>query len=442
MSRRVLEVLDLARLADVAFTEPVRLAFVSPGRGGPRVPAVRAALALRGRLRLSGTALSTFADLDPGEPEAPVLALDTIVRSDAAGLERMLLSVLPHVDEVVLGVDGRSDEDTLRVAQGYADATYVFEAADIGLDDEAWKANKIDFAAARNIGRARVHSPWTLVVDSDEYVQTASDLRWHVRDVAPTVGALSARISMAGDDGAITFESHDFQRLARTKYRWISASHNQLVCDGREEEVNLTIIQDTRLRATAEQARRDAQRDVGINELVDEAAKGNLNALFHLAKHRSGVGDLAEAVRLVEDFRLRAEPNSITAFQRLWLALGIAFRYYNLGQLAEANRWACRALLDGPVIAAFCLLGDIAEDELDLERARNWYEAACAVTDFRGITWPGAMEVRWGRLAGLQLALATPENKKLALETITGGAAPDSPHDASASTDPTAGTSG
>jgi hypothetical protein len=48
--------------------------------------------------------------------------------------------------------------------------------------------------------------------------------------------------------------------------------------------------------------------------------------------------------------------------------------------------------------------------------------------------------VRWGRLAGLQMALATPESKKRVLEAITADAEPDSPRGASASTDPTAET--
>ncbi len=39
------------------------------------------------------TQASIFADLDPGEPETPLVTLETIVRSDADGLERMLPDV-------------------------------------------------------------------------------------------------------------------------------------------------------------------------------------------------------------------------------------------------------------------------------------------------------------------------------------------------------------
>ena len=97
------EVLDPAELAKAPLDKPVRLVCPNPQRGGPRIAALREALAPRGRVRISATPARTFIDFDPGEPEPPLVALDTIARSDAAGLERMLLSVLPHVDEVVLG---------------------------------------------------------------------------------------------------------------------------------------------------------------------------------------------------------------------------------------------------------------------------------------------------------------------------------------------------
>lgn len=329
------------------------------------------------------------------------------------GLERMLLSAISHVDEIVIGVDGRSDEETLRVAQAYADCVFVFEGADIGMTPEEWEPGgknprgKIHFAAARNLGRARVRAPWTLVLDSDEHILARVDIRSALTAARPDQGAFKIGIAIIEPDGKAIFHSRDYQRIARTHYRWVSDTHNQLVCTNcsAPEDLDVEIAHDTSLRTLAEQTEREAQREVGIEDLVEQAAKGNLNALFHLAKHRAGAGDIEEAVRVVEDFRLRVEPNSGLAFQRQWVALGIAFRFYNADNPLEANRWACRALLDGPCIAAFCVLGDIAESEGDLPRALNWYEAACAVSDIRGITWPGVTETRWGRLGGIRRAL-------------------------------------
>jgi hypothetical protein len=290
---------------------------------------------------------------------------------------------------------------------------FEFRAPELGLSADEWAANKIHFSAARNLGRARVRTPWVLVVDSDEYVLAGDvDLRAMVAGAPTTLGAFSVLVQLEQKPGITVFEQRDYQRLARAEYRWEQETHNQLrvtapADPGLIEPARLTIVSDTSLRSVTEQSRRDMQRELGIEELIKEAAGGNLNALFHVAKHRAGSGDIAEAVQYAEDFRLRVEPNSVLSYQRQWVALSVAFRFYHEDNAQEANRWACRVLLDGPALPAFCLLGDLAEEAGDLKRARAWYEAACAITPEVGdMTWPGLIEMRQGRLAGIRRALA------------------------------------
>jgi hypothetical protein len=409
MSRTIVELADLTNVADATFTEPVRLVFDNPRRGGPRITEIRAALASKGRLRFSGTPARIFADLDPGEPEVPLITLDTIVRSDAAGLERMLLTSLPHVDAIVLSVDGRSDDETGEVAVAYADDVEVFHASDVGMSPEAWHGNKIDFPAARNFGRVRVQTPWAFVIDSDEYVSTATDVRKAIKEAQafPIIGSFSPTIDIGGQ------KYRDPQRLAPTRCPWRTSehgTHNQLARETGPKDVDMVIVSDTRLRERAEQQRRDVQRDAGIDDMIKAAASGDLSALFHVAKHKAtSEAELAEAVRLAEDYRLRCEPGSIMAEDRAWVAMVIAFKFYEIDDMPEANRWACRALLDGPSVAAFCVLGDVAEDEGRLQAALQWYQAACALEETGKIKWPGLTELRQGRLSGIQRALKDPE---------------------------------
>lgn len=406
--RETIELEALDGVFDADFLKPVRLVFSNPRRGGPCVSEIRAALATKGRLRLSGTTARIFADLDPGEPEEPLITLDTIVRSDAAGLERMLLTCLEHVDAIVLGGDCRSDEETLEVARAYADVLHLFDAASLEMSEEDWDANKIDFPRARNIGRAIVKTPWTLVVDSDEYVQSASDIRSLVlaaETEIPRIGSLSPTIDYMGQ------LYKDPQRLARTEYLWEKSdhgTHNQLRRAARPQEIAMVIVHDTRLREQAEMTRRDAQRQLGIEDMVAAAASGDLNALFHVAKHKAAGDDITETVRLVDDYRGRCTPGDILAEDRAWLAMSLAFKFYEIDNMGEANRWACRALLDGPSVAAFCVLGDVAEDEGHLQRALQWYQAACSMEETGKIKWPGLTELRFGRLAGIKRALVDP----------------------------------
>lgn len=407
MSRQVVEVEDWTLLRELDVIQPVRLVFPNPRRGGPAVSVLRDVLAPKGRLRFSGTHLSLFADVDPGEPEPPRVALETIVRSDADGLERLLLSVLPHVDAVVLGVDGRSDDETLRVARVYADTTHVFTRDDLGLSEEDWGTNnKIDFAKARNLGRAQVKAPWTLVLDSDEYLALACDFRALAESANDEQGAFAVDVRI--EDSAQPFVMKgDAQRFARTEYRWERGTHNQLVYRAQVSVAEgALIVSNRKLRDAAVQALRDAQRDRGVQDLIEAAAKGDLSALFHLVKHKATRGeDASDVARMAEEYRSKIEPHSPLADERAWLAMTVAFRFYSDGNLPEADRWAVRALLDGPRMAAFCVLGDVAEDQGDLERARDWYRCACGMESPGRLDWPGLTELRFGRLAGIELAL-------------------------------------
>lgn len=384
-----------AALADVDLTTPQVIPLAPDEPLGP----CRAAFVARGRVRFVWKGDHVEAMFRPGETEAPIVALATIARTDARGLEAMVRSCLPHVDEIVLGIDGRSDEATKQVAKLYADRVYVFNARDIDLTDEEWADDEIHFGNARNIGRAMVRAPWTLVLDADERLARCRvDLRRQLAEADPEVGAFEVAI------GSADFSQQDAQRLARTQYRFRGAVHNQLPISGLLSRVDASILHDLSLRDGAEQLRRVAQRNAAIEKLREPASEGDLSALFHLAKHQIGMRKVEEAERLVQDYRFRTHIHGELGPERVWLAVGMAATYLQQGDLRQAELWAVRTLMDGPSIEAFCILGDIAEDEHDFARALNWYEVACSVDpvgDEKFSVHPSITE-RWNRRAGLR----------------------------------------
>ncbi len=390
--------------AGFVLTEPARFIFPSPMRGGPPIGEIRKALAPKGKLRFSGTEARTFADIDPGPPELPVVALDMIARSDAKGLQRAILSALPFVDEIVVGIDARSDAETRVVAEAFADTVHVFEAKDIGLTDEQWAADEIHFANARNIGRARVKAPWVLMLDTDDYVRRAVDFREALRAGGERMDPYVAHEVTMNNGPTV---SRDPQRLAETKFRWWSKTHNQLAIMGARgaDVVTIDIVEDRSLRTEAENERRTRQRNVGVEGMRVDAAAGNISAIFHLAKHLVGLGQLDEGARLAEDYRSRLEPHGPFADDRAWLALRVALGYYQEDNFLEAERWALRVLLDGPRVEAFCLLGDIYEDQGDMATALVWYEIACVTPSMGAIKYPHIVDRRVGRRDALRLAV-------------------------------------
>lgn len=403
--REIIEPVDFDEAAAASFERPIRIVLPNPRRGGPSLSKVRAAFGPKGRIRITGTKARIFVDLDPGEPEASLIGLDMIARSDPNGLERAILSALGEVDEIVVGIDGRSDEATRKVAEAYADTVFTFGAFEIGLSDADWQADKIHFSNARNLGRSKLKAPWALVIDTDEYIQQTDPLRDKVRETS--MDGFTARV--IGREGV---EHRDGHRLARSRHKWWGATHNQISLSS-TEHIDLVIVHDTGLRAREEVSRRETQRNDGIALLEKEAAEGQLTALFHLAKHKLTLDVDAEheqehldaCAQLVQDYRFRAEPHGVLAEDRAWLAIIMALRYYDVDNFEQAEVWAIRVMLDGPRIEAMCLIGDIAEDRGDLELAWRWYEAACATPDASKLKLTAMSELRWGRLGGLRRAL-------------------------------------
>jgi len=387
--------------------ERQRFVAFGPRSGGAPVRELRRLFAGKGRVRFGGTAARIYVDLDrvtPGPEVTPLVALDMIARSDAEGLERAILSALPYVDEIVIGIDDRSDTETRMVAEAYADQVHTFGAAELGIAPEDWAADRFDFSAARNLGRARLTAPWALVLDTDEYIRHALDWRPALRAAGDAVAAFDLVVY---DRGA----SHrNYQRLARSEFRWWSAAHNQLATKGQilPDGVVCEIVHDTSTRAPEERARRNAQRSQNIEQLRAAAAGGEINALYHLALHLIGAGK-DEGPELAEDYRKRLEVEGPGRDHRAHLAMAAACMYYNRDDLDRADMWATRVLLDGPRPEALCLKGDIAEDRGDLKTALWWYECACSVEDFGAFKWHHITSLKRGRRGGLRRALGLPQ---------------------------------
>lgn len=404
--RLILRFENLDDVRDWDVKELVRVAFRHPLRGGAPLREVRAALHTKGSIRFSCSPNWLFADVDPAGDRHLRIGLDVIARSDPMGLERMITSVINHVDEIVIGVDSRSEnEDTLRVAEAFADKVWTLDREAADLSEEDWKADKINFAAARNSGREQLLSPWALVLDTDEFLEKAPDLREEVKrfDEFEAVGM------MVAIGGTLL---RDSQRLAKTTLRWKSGTHNNLVMEGPVVDLaeQTVIVHDARLRSKDELRRRTEQRRNAAEDLRELADGGDLHALFHYAKQLIGDRRIDEAVKYTKEFRSFAEVRGHMRDDRAHLAVGVSEMLYFEDRWEEAELWALRALLDGPRIEAFGLLGDIAEDRGDLEDALFWYEAACLVPQERTkLQWESSSNLRWGRREGLRRALGKAE---------------------------------
>lgn len=80
----------------------------------------------------------------------------------------------------------------------------------------------------------------------------------------------------------------------------------------------------------------------------------------------------------VESFRENTEVRGPWSDERARLALHLAVQHFDRRSLPEARVWALRALQDGPRPDAYCVLGDVSEEEKQYDDALHWYRCARA----------------------------------------------------------------
>jgi len=108
------------------------------------------------------------------------LALVVIARDEACRIGRLLDSVRPWVDEMLV-LDTGSRDDTVQVARAHGARVESFTWCD-------------DFSAARNHALALAGADWHLVLDADEWLIDGGEALQALRHMAPEfVGALKLR---------------------------------------------------------------------------------------------------------------------------------------------------------------------------------------------------------------------------------------------------------
>jgi glycosyltransferase involved in cell wall biosynthesis len=150
-----------------------------------------------------------------------LLSLCMIVKDEEKVLDRCLTSVQGLVDEIII-VDTGSTDRTKEIAAKYTDQIYDFK----------WTNN---FAEARNESLLHATGRWILVLDADEYVQSADHdrLRQHLEGtIADKPIGYTLRILNFGGDGrdaTDVMESSGARLFANGQFiRYVEPIHEQL----------------------------------------------------------------------------------------------------------------------------------------------------------------------------------------------------------------------
>jgi glycosyltransferase involved in cell wall biosynthesis len=205
------------------------------------------------------------------------LTLVMIVKNEAKGLERAILSTRGLVRDIIIAIDNQTTDETEIIAKKYATEIKHFDFKD-------------DFSAARNFAQENVKTDWILFLDGHEYIKQAPELTSLLKSDSD---GLLCTIEM--ETGA-QFKN---PRIFRKEVKFSGPIHEQQQCKKLQPAYNI-IIKHDRLASQSKESveEREQQRNRQMPEIMGKllkANKKNTRASFHLYLYYAGRQKLSEA---------------------------------------------------------------------------------------------------------------------------------------------------
>jgi len=296
--------------------------------------------------------------------QKPTVALCMIVKDEAATLERAIRSVLPVVDEIVIGIDDRTTDESERIARQFTDAVFRFTWTD-------------DFAAARNRALERCTADWVLQLDGHEafWGGSVESFQKMMAILPPETEAVGFRLRLQPEDNNhVGIQLRLFRNNGTIRYR--GAVHNELVVD-KARTVGFADIVIEHLRTHANRDARTAARNEMVPRRMRERLKEDprdTKALYYLGLHAHERGGYAEAVSYYERY-LDVSTHPEERYKVLW-HLGRC--RYLLGQNEAAREAFLRGTSERWDLAeCYISLGEMALADERYAEAEHWFKLAC-----------------------------------------------------------------
>lgn len=296
--------------------------------------------------------------------QRPSIALCMIVKDEAPTLERAIRSALPVVDEIVIGIDDRTTDDSERIARQFTDAVFPFTWTD-------------DFAAARNRALERCTAEWVLQLDGHEVLAPGSveSFRKMMQILPPETEAVGFRLRLQPEDNShVGIQLRLFRNDGRIRYE--GAVHNELVVD-KANTVGFADIVIEHVRTHTNRTEREAARSEMVPRRMRERLDRNprdTKALYYLGLHAHERADYADAIGFYERY-LDESTHPEERYKVLW-HLGRC--HYLLGNNAAARAVFLRGTSERWDLAeCYVSLGEMALSDEGYAEAEHWFTLAC-----------------------------------------------------------------
>lgn len=295
------------------------------------------------------------------------LSLTLPVRNEAEDLERVLASFRGAADEMVVGIDPRTTDNTREVAARYAEVVFELESPRGPPGDEVAAADGVHFSWLRNQCMARCTSDWIFMTEGHESLMAGTDTLLRLDKIVPEHAGIGlvARTG-AGQQWAFPWLS---RRDSRVKYE--RATHNQLEWPKSMYVVTLPQVRTDHFRnhnrAVSRAVQRTAQNKLWL--MSDWLERASEQSLFYLSQEfRVDEPERARARMIQFIATSNNGPNRYQA--RLVLSRELALA--GLAKEARAMLCACTGD-DWSRTEHFLWLGDMALEAGQLEEAYQFY---------------------------------------------------------------------
>ena len=281
------------------------------------------------------------------------ISLTLPVWNEAETIGEVIESFLPVVDQIIIGVDDKTDDDSFEIASRYTSEVFHFK----------WKNS---FCKARNICMEKSTCDWNFMTEGHEYLDPECLQEFKkIKDVESHISLLRASRYISENNKTSSFPW--ITRHGRGCH-YVNDSHNAVISDTPENNVTKdfykirTIHKRSKSRALARKEQRFyMNRKNLLRDLIKD--KDNTRALFYVAQEYNETGNYAAAVEYWERYLRTATWNE----ERYQARISCAKAYKKTGTLKEVERHLLECFSEGvPRNEHMVMLGDFyMEDRPD-----------------------------------------------------------------------------
>lgn len=309
-----------------------------------------------------------------GFPRAATVSMCLPARDEAADIEKTLASFMGFCDEIVVGIDPRTKDDTRELAEKYADV--VFDLTELlGPPGEEVPEGGIHFAHVRNQCMARCTSDWIFMTEAHEPLWKGHDALLHLERVPADVDVISV---MRTGGKAPNRQQWLFPWLCRNGkgFRYVRSTHNTLEYGAAQMRV-LPQVKTLHERVHERDVARQAQRKIqNRQKLTDDWLANHNEWSLHYLGAEWREWDRDKAIDYLHRYIEIGTSGALRYHTRLILAKELV----RAGRRAEARDVLVDAAADDwSRNEHWVFLGDLSFDDEQYEQALTWFRYAATM---------------------------------------------------------------